>query len=158
MDHTTIRGSEHQPWEPKSWRPWEGNSRSEREHWGTKSWQRWEPHMGGGPMKDRLTKERRCWNMSRIKGKNTRPEIIVRSILYRMGYRFRLHVKNLPGRPDIVLPKYKTAIFVAEQIPHCMRPSSKTSWKHGHYECRMERRGARRGGRSISPNVRTAKT
>lgn len=59
-------------------------------------------------MKDRLTKARRSWNMSRIKAKNTRPEIIVRSILHRMGYRFRLHAKNLPGRPDIVLPKYKT--------------------------------------------------
>jgi DNA mismatch endonuclease, patch repair protein len=63
-------------------------------------------------MRDRLTKAHRSWNMSRIKGKNTKPEIIVRSILHRMGYRFRLHVKNLPGRPDIVLPKYKTAIFV----------------------------------------------
>ena len=50
--------------------------------------------------------------MSRIKGKNTRPEILVRSILHRLGFRFRLHAKNLPGRPDIVLPKYKTVIFV----------------------------------------------
>lgn len=56
--------------------------------------------------------ECRSWNMSRIKGKNTKPEILVRSLLHKMGYRFRLHVKNLPGRPDIVLPKYKTAIFV----------------------------------------------
>jgi len=65
-----------------------------------------------GMNKDRLTKERRSWNMSRIRGKNTKPEMIVRSLLHRMGYRFRLHVKNLPGRPDIVLPKYKVAIFV----------------------------------------------
>src|SRR6266403_337038 len=62
--------------------------------------------------KDRLTKERRSWNMSRIRGKNTAPEKIVRSLLHRMGCRFRLHCKNLPGRPDIVLPKYKTVIFV----------------------------------------------
>jgi DNA mismatch endonuclease (patch repair protein) len=62
--------------------------------------------------KDRLTKERRSWNMSRIRGKNTTPEKRVRTLLHRLGYRFRLHVKNLPGKPDIVLPKYKTVIFV----------------------------------------------
>ena len=63
-------------------------------------------------MMDTLSKEKRSWNMSRIKGKNTRPEILVRSLLHRLGYRFRLHRKNLPGKPDIVLPKYKTVIFV----------------------------------------------
>ena len=61
---------------------------------------------------DKLTKERRSWNMSRIKGTNTGPERIVRSILHRMGYRFRLHRKDLPGKPDITLPKYKTVVFV----------------------------------------------
>jgi DNA mismatch endonuclease (patch repair protein) len=50
--------------------------------------------------------------MSRIKDRNTKPEIIVRKALHRLGYRFRLHRKDLPGRPDIVLPKYKTVIFV----------------------------------------------
>ena len=50
--------------------------------------------------------------MSRIKSSNTKPELTVRSILHRMGYRFRLHRKDLPGKPDIVLPKYKTVIFV----------------------------------------------
>lgn len=50
--------------------------------------------------------------MSRIKNRDTRPEITVRSLLHRMGYRFRLHRKDLPGRPDIVLPKYNTIIFV----------------------------------------------
>ncbi len=50
--------------------------------------------------------------MSRIRSKDTKPEIIVRSMLHKAGYRFRLHVKNLPGKPDIVLPKYKTVIFV----------------------------------------------
>ena len=62
--------------------------------------------------RDRLSKERRSWNMGRIRGKNTGPERVVRSRLHRMGYRFRLHVKKLPGRPDIVLPKYGTVIFV----------------------------------------------
>ena len=50
--------------------------------------------------------------MSRIKSKNTTPELTVRSLLYHMGFRFRLHRKNLPGKPDIVLTKYKTVIEV----------------------------------------------
>ncbi len=63
-------------------------------------------------MVDSLTKEKRSWNMGRIKGKNTRPELIVRKLLHHNGYRFRLHKKDLHGKPDIVLPKFKTAIFV----------------------------------------------
>lgn len=61
---------------------------------------------------DSLSKEKRSWNMSRIKSKDTAPELFVRSLLHRNGYRFRLHVKDLPGKPDIVLPKYKTVIEV----------------------------------------------
>ena len=61
---------------------------------------------------DIISEERRSWNMSRIKGKDTKPELVVRSTLHKMGYRFRLHKKELPGKPDIVLPKYKTVIFV----------------------------------------------
>ena len=56
--------------------------------------------------------EKRSRNMSAIKSKNTKPEIAVRKLLHSMGYRFRLHRKDLPGSPDIVLPKYKTVIFV----------------------------------------------
>ena len=56
--------------------------------------------------------EQRSRNMSSIKSKNTKPEIKVRKVLHSMGYRFRLHSKDLPGSPDIVLPKYKTVIFV----------------------------------------------
>ena len=56
--------------------------------------------------------EQRARNMSAIKSKNTKPEIKVRKVLHSMGYRFRLHRKDLPGSPDIVLPKYKTVIFV----------------------------------------------
>ncbi len=63
-------------------------------------------------MTDRISSARRSWNMSRIKGKDTCPEIVVRSILHRLGYRFRLHRKDLPGKPDIVLPKHETVIFV----------------------------------------------
>jgi DNA mismatch endonuclease (patch repair protein) len=61
---------------------------------------------------DHLTVERRSWNMSRIRGKDTQAEILVRSLLHRAGYRFRKNVSTLPGKPDIVLPKYKTVIFV----------------------------------------------
>jgi len=61
---------------------------------------------------DIISKEKRSWNMSRIRSKDTKPEKIVRSMLHRMGYRFRLHVNDLPGKPDIVLPKYKMVIFV----------------------------------------------
>lgn len=63
-------------------------------------------------MADCLTKERRSWNMSRIRGKNTAPEKRVRSILHRLGHRFRIHDRQLPGHPDIVLPKYKTVLFI----------------------------------------------
>lgn len=66
-------------------------------------------------MADHLTPEQRSWNMGQIKGKNTKPELIVRSLLHRAGYRFTVNGsknKKLPGKPDIVLPKYKTAVFV----------------------------------------------
>lgn len=50
--------------------------------------------------------------MAGIKGRNTKPEILIRKLLHKKGFRFRLHVKDLPGKPDIVLPKYKAVIFV----------------------------------------------
>lgn len=65
--------------------------------------------------------------MSRIRSKDTSPELRVRSFLHREGFRFRLHLKNLPGRPDIVLPKYKTAIFVHGCYWH-RHPSCKFSY------------------------------
>lgn len=63
-------------------------------------------------MVDSLTPERRSWNMGRIAGKNTKPELAVRSILHRMGFRFRVNQKDLPGKPDIVLKKHRTIIMV----------------------------------------------
>lgn len=63
-------------------------------------------------MTDRIDRVRRSWNMSRIRGKDTSPELVVRSLLHKLGFRFRLHVKDLPGKPDIVLPRYRTVIFV----------------------------------------------
>lgn len=67
---------------------------------------------GTGDDVDTLSKERRSWNMSRIKSRDTAPEKIVRSLLHRLGFRFRLHRSDLPGKPDITLPKYRTVIFV----------------------------------------------
>jgi DNA mismatch endonuclease (patch repair protein) len=61
---------------------------------------------------DIWSKKKRSQVMSKIGGKNTKPELILRSALFRLGYRFRLHSKNLPGKPDIILSKYKTVIFV----------------------------------------------
>lgn len=58
------------------------------------------------------TPEQRSRNMAAIRSKNTKPETKVRSLLHAAGYRFRLHRKDLPGSPDLVLPKYHTAIFV----------------------------------------------
>jgi DNA mismatch endonuclease (patch repair protein) len=78
-------------------------------------------------MPDVFSKEKRSWIMSRIGGRNTKPEIAVRSAIHRMGYRFRLHRAGLPGKPDIVLPGSKKAIFVHGCFWHghnkCMRGS-----------------------------------
>ena len=63
-------------------------------------------------MSDKLTKEHRSWNMSRIKGKDTGIEVAVRKRLFSYGYRYRKNDKKLPGKPDIVLPKYKTVVFI----------------------------------------------
>ena len=78
-------------------------------------------------MADVKTPEQRSRNMAAIKGKDTKPEIIVRKYLFSRGLRFRVQVKKLPGNPDIVLPKYKTVIFVNG----CL-------W-HGHEGCKYFR-------------------
>ncbi|MBR4882303.1 MAG: DNA mismatch endonuclease Vsr [Bacteroidales bacterium] len=75
-------------------------------------------------MPDKLTPQQRRKCMQRIKSKDTKPELIVRKYLFSRGFRYRLNVKRLPGSPDIVLPKYRTAIF----INGCF-------W-HGHPGCR----------------------
>ncbi len=76
-------------------------------------------------MPDNLTAEQRRHAMSRVKNKNTKPEIAVRSLLHRAGYRFRLHRNDLPGCPDIVLPKYRTVILIHgcfwHQHPGCKK-------------------------------------
>jgi DNA mismatch endonuclease (patch repair protein) len=79
-------------------------------------------------MADRLTPQERSRNMSRVKGRDTKPELLVRSIVHRLGYRFRLHGKRLPGSPDVVLPRHRKVIFVHG----CF-------W-HGHQGCRRAAR------------------
>jgi len=63
-------------------------------------------------MVDVLTPQQRSFNMSRIRNRNTRPEMIVRSIVHRLGYRYRLHKKDLPGKPDVVLVRHRKIIDV----------------------------------------------
>lgn len=73
-------------------------------------------------------------NMKAVRAKNTKPELLVRKLLHSAGYRYRLHVKNLPGTPDIVLPKYKVVIFVHGCFWHMhdcelfRLPSTRTEW------------------------------
>lgn len=101
-------------------------------------------HFGNRKKMDHLSKEKRSWNMSRIRSKNTKPELLVRSALHSMGYRFRLNGKVskkycskgvLPGKPDIVLAKYKLVIFIHGCFWHCHNnckhfrlPKSRTGW------------------------------
>ncbi len=83
---------------------------------------------------DTVNRKRRSEIMSRIGGKNTKPELAVRRLLHAMGYRFRLHRKDLPGKPDILLPKWKTAIFIhgcfwhGHACPRGTRPSTNTEF------------------------------
>lgn len=86
-------------------------------------------------MTDVHSKGIRSYNMSQIKGKDTKPELLVRKFLHKKGFRYRLHVKNLPGKPDIVLPKYKTVIFVNgcfwhghEHCRYYVIPKTRTEW------------------------------
>ena len=86
-------------------------------------------------MTDVHSPEVRRFNMSRIKGKNTKPEMYVRKLLFLNGFRYRLHSVNLPGKPDIVLPRYKTVIFVNgcfwhghEGCRYFVVPKTKTEW------------------------------
>ena len=86
-------------------------------------------------MSDVHSKEVRSYNMSQIKSKNTKPEILIRKFLFAKGLRFRLHVKNLPGKPDIVLKKYNTVIFVDgcfwhghDKCKYFIIPKTRTDW------------------------------
>lgn len=77
---------------------------------------------------DKIAPERRSANMARVRGKDTGPEMRVRRIAHKMGLRFRLHRKDLPGRPDLVFPKHHLAVFVHgcfwHRHPGCTRAST----------------------------------
>lgn len=97
-------------------------------------------------MADRISAEHRSWNMSRIRGKDTKPEIVLRTLMHHAGSRYRLHDKKLPGKPDLVLPKYKTAIFVNgcywhrhRGCPKATTPKTSTSFWTKKFEETIER-------------------
>ena len=86
-------------------------------------------------MADVHTKAQRSYNMSRIRSTNTKPEMLVCKFLHAHGFRYRLHDKKLPGKPDFVLPKYKKVIFVHgcfwhghEGCKYYVVPKTKTEW------------------------------
>lgn len=86
-------------------------------------------------MADNHSKEKRSYNMSRIRAKDTKPELMVRKFLFSKGYRYKLHDDNLPGKPDLVLPRYRTVIFVNGCFWHghagCKKaklPATRTEW------------------------------
>jgi DNA mismatch endonuclease (patch repair protein) len=97
-------------------------------------------------MTDVFAPEKRSWLMSHIKGKNTKPEIKVRKMIYSMGYRYRLNVKELPGKPDIVLRNRRKVIFVHgcywhghKDCSRAHRPSSNIDFWNDKIEANMRR-------------------
>ncbi len=91
-------------------------------------------------MLDTLSAAERSERMSRIRGKDTKPEVWVRKFLHAQGFRFRLHRKDLPGRPDIVLPKYASVVFVQGcfwHAHHCQKgriPATRSSFWQAKFE------------------------
>ncbi|KQS32739.1 endonuclease [Dyadobacter sp. Leaf189] len=95
---------------------------------------------------DSLSPEKRSWNMSQIRSKDTKPEITVRKVLHSLGLRFRLGRTDIPGKPDIVLPKYKTAIYVHGCFWHrhngckyAYTPKSKMDFWNGKFAANIKR-------------------
>ena len=86
-------------------------------------------------MTDVFSNEKRSWIMRRVKRRDTKPEILVRSLIFHMGFRFRLHRRDLPGTPDIVLPRHRKVIFVHgcfwhghKSCPRSKRPTTNESF------------------------------
>ena len=96
-------------------------------------------------MADPLSKEERSRVMSRVKNQDTGPEVRVRSMLHRMGYRFRLHRRDLPGTPDIVLPRHEKIVFVhgcfwhSHDCPRGERPGTRTDFWDEKLDSNVER-------------------
>lgn len=97
-------------------------------------------------MTDHLSAEERSKNMAAVRARDTRPELLVRSMAHRLGFRFRLHPKSLPGKPDIVFPRLKRVIFVHgcywHRHPNCPRastPGTRTEFWNKKFITNMER-------------------
>jgi DNA mismatch endonuclease (patch repair protein) len=97
-------------------------------------------------MTDTLTAAKRSWNMSRIRAQDTAPERAVRSLLHRLGYRFRLHAKRLPGKPDIVLAKHRAVVLVHgcfwHRHPGChyaTTPGTRADWWQAKFARNVQR-------------------
>lgn len=95
---------------------------------------------------DRLTPNQRSANMARVRGKDTKPELAVRRALHGMGYRFRLHRRDLPGTPDIVLPRHRLALFVHGCFWHrhagcrrCTTPQTRREFWEAKFAANVER-------------------
>jgi len=112
-------------------------------------------------MTDVFTKGKRSWIMSRVKGRDTKPEIFVRSVVHRMGYRFRIQRRDLPGNPDIVLPRHNKIIFVHgcfwhghKGCPRSKRPTTNMGFWNEKLDKNVERdKRFRRKLRSMSWKV-----
>lgn len=97
-------------------------------------------------MADIHSKKVRSYNMSRIRGKDTKPEILVRKFLFSRGFRYRINVKEIPGKPDLVLKKYRTVIFVNgcfchghDNCKYFVLPKTRTDWWKNKIEQTKER-------------------
>ena len=96
-------------------------------------------------MADTLTRAERSERMSRIRSRDTKPELLVRKALHANGFRFRLHRRDLPGRPDIVLPKYNAVVFVQGcfwHAHHCQKgriPSTQSKFWKSKFEGNQKR-------------------
>ena len=95
---------------------------------------------------DIFTEEQRSYVMSRVGSKDTKPELIVRSYLHGLGFRFRIHEKNLPGRPDVVLPKHRCVVFVNgcfwhrhKGCPRASMPSTRIDFWQSKFERNIAR-------------------
>jgi DNA mismatch endonuclease, patch repair protein len=97
-------------------------------------------------MTDVFSKEKRSWIMSRVKWRDTKPEILVRSFVHRLGFRFRVHRRDLPGNPDILLPRHGMVIFVHgcfwhghKRCPRSKRPETNKSFWNQKLDANIER-------------------
>jgi len=114
---------------------------------------------------DHLTEDKRSWNMSRIKGKNTKPELQIRSILHKLGYRFNINGKigkkyslngRLIGKPDIILPKYRSVIFVHGCFWHQHKGCNRASIPKSNQEYWIEKLN-RNVQRDLNNNIKLKK-